>query len=262
MKTHKIAASEKPWSRYTKSEKRVVYLVWGTIGAVILLWITSGFTRAVAIVLLAYLVYYVVKAVRASKSKRRNPVIIAAVLFAAIGIMAPQQSQGIVGANTSSGVQQASSADAKKAELERVRQLEAAKPQVRSESKIETVGYGSIDTSDGSLPLGERKESVAGINGERTITYNVTYINGLETERKEVKAEITKQPVQQVTLVGTYVKPATSSGDGYTNSQGNHVASPSTNPSGATAQCGDGTYSYSQSRRGTCSHHGGVATWL
>ncbi|WP_246281870.1 DUF3761 domain-containing protein [Fodinicola acaciae] len=26
--------------------------------------------------------------------------------------------------------------------------------------------------------------------------------------------------------------------------------------------CRDGTYSYSQHRRGTCSHHHGVATWL
>jgi Protein of unknown function (DUF3761) len=33
-------------------------------------------------------------------------------------------------------------------------------------------------------------------------------------------------------------------------------------PSGATAQCRDGTYSYSAHRSGTCSHHGGVATWM
>lgn len=31
--------------------------------------------------------------------------------------------------------------------------------------------------------------------------------------------------------------------------------------SGATAKCRDGSLSYSQHRRGTCSHHGGVATW-
>lgn len=30
---------------------------------------------------------------------------------------------------------------------------------------------------------------------------------------------------------------------------------------GATAQCNDGTYSYSQTRSGTCSRHGGVAKW-
>src|SRR5438309_7393513 len=33
-------------------------------------------------------------------------------------------------------------------------------------------------------------------------------------------------------------------------------------PSGATARCRDGTYSFSKHRSGTCSHHGGVATWL
>lgn len=33
-------------------------------------------------------------------------------------------------------------------------------------------------------------------------------------------------------------------------------------PAGATAQCRDGSYSYSAHRQGTCSHHGGVATWL
>src|SRR2546422_197977 len=33
-------------------------------------------------------------------------------------------------------------------------------------------------------------------------------------------------------------------------------------PPGASAICNDGTYSYSQHRRGTCSHHGGVARWL
>jgi hypothetical protein len=33
-------------------------------------------------------------------------------------------------------------------------------------------------------------------------------------------------------------------------------------PAGSTAKCKDGTYSKSQHRSGTCSHHGGVADWL
>ena len=33
-------------------------------------------------------------------------------------------------------------------------------------------------------------------------------------------------------------------------------------PDGATARCGDDTYSLSRSRSGTCSRHGGVAQWL
>jgi Tfp pilus assembly protein PilV len=33
-------------------------------------------------------------------------------------------------------------------------------------------------------------------------------------------------------------------------------------PIGASAKCRDGSYSFSQHRRGTCSHHGGVGVWL
>ena len=52
----------------------------------------------------------------------------------------------------------------------------------------------------------------------------------------------------------------------YTNSDGQQVHSPAYSsggvPAGATALCNDGTYSFSQHRSGTCSHHGGVAKWL
>ena len=51
----------------------------------------------------------------------------------------------------------------------------------------------------------------------------------------------------------------------YVNSQGQRVKRPencSGPPAGATAQCRDGTYSFSRNHRGTCSHHGGVAKWL
>lgn len=51
----------------------------------------------------------------------------------------------------------------------------------------------------------------------------------------------------------------------YINSAGNEIHSPAhanSVPDGATAICRDGTYSFSASRRGTCSHHGGVSQWL
>ena len=53
----------------------------------------------------------------------------------------------------------------------------------------------------------------------------------------------------------------------YTNVDGTSVHRPAHTvnnqvPAGASAQCRDGTYSFSQHHRGTCSHHGGVATWL
>jgi len=36
---------------------------------------------------------------------------------------------------------------------------------------------------------------------------------------------------------------------------------PDSRPTGATARCGDGSFSFSTSRSGTCSHHGGVMQW-
>jgi hypothetical protein len=53
----------------------------------------------------------------------------------------------------------------------------------------------------------------------------------------------------------------------YVNKDGVEVHSPAHSktaapPEGATAQCRDGTYSFSLHHSGTCSHHGGVANWL
>ena len=51
----------------------------------------------------------------------------------------------------------------------------------------------------------------------------------------------------------------------YVNSKGETVKRPETcssAPKGATAQCRDKSYSFSHTRQGTCSHHGGVAKWL
>ena len=53
----------------------------------------------------------------------------------------------------------------------------------------------------------------------------------------------------------------------YVNKDGQVVHSPTHTkngvvPAGATAQCSDGSYSFSQHHSGTCSHHGGVSTWL
>ena len=52
------------------------------------------------------------------------------------------------------------------------------------------------------------------------------------------------------------------SSDEYRNVDGRCVRRPTVSPgSGYTARCRDGTFSYSQNRQGTCSHHGGVASW-
>jgi len=47
----------------------------------------------------------------------------------------------------------------------------------------------------------------------------------------------------------------------YTNVSGHRIHSPvfsGNRPAGATAHCADGSWSFSEHARGTCSHHGGV----
>ena len=59
--------------------------------------------------------------------------------------------------------------------------------------------------------------------------------------------------------------PSSCGTDYYVNSRGNCVHRPmhaKKAPTAATARCRDRTYSFSQSRRGTCSRHGGVAQWF
>jgi hypothetical protein len=85
-------------------------------------------------------------------------------------------------------------------------------------------------------------------------------------------SDTNSQPVQTstamplVVLTPSPTKQSNLSNDNYyTNVDGNTVHSPAysnTVPAGATAKCGDGTYSFSQHRSGTCSHHNGVAQWL
>jgi hypothetical protein len=73
----------------------------------------------------------------------------------------------------------------------------------------------------------------------------------------------TQPPPKTPPPASSSVGPAT--GTHYTNSSGQRVHVPMQAPSapvGSTAKCRDGSYSFSQHARGTCSHHGGVSIWL
>ncbi len=53
----------------------------------------------------------------------------------------------------------------------------------------------------------------------------------------------------------------------YKNKAGQEVHAPAKSvddkvPAGASAKCRDGSYSFSKHHSGTCSHHGGVGSWL
>jgi hypothetical protein len=142
-------------------------------------------------------------------------------------------------------------------------------PVVTTKTVAETtaIPFPTTTVTSSALPKGKSSITTAGANGVETKTYVVTYTNGVETARALKSDVVTRKPVAQVTTVGTYVPPAAPActNGTYVNSRGNTVCRPevsSSAPSGATARCRDGSYGFSQSRRGTCSSHGGVAEWL
>ncbi|XWW44508.1 DUF3761 domain-containing protein [Fibrella sp. USSR17] len=88
----------------------------------------------------------------------------------------------------------------------------------------------------------------------------VSGIYQVPVEAQTPASRSTHRPYQSRSL-----RPAQTRPHWYTNSQGKRVQSPtfySVPPARATAECRDGSYSFSQSRRGTCSRHGGVKRWL
>lgn len=97
---------------------------------------------------------------------------------------------------------------------------------------------------------------------------SITEIEDRDSSNKPAVKEIPKEEVEEeVSSDETPSSQGLSNDNTYTNTYGNEVHSPAYStdnsvPTGASAKCRDGTYSFSQSRRGTCSHHGGVATWL
>ena len=141
---------------------------------------------------------------------------------------------------------------------------EASTPKI--ETKTDNIAFQVENKDDSTLEKGQTKVQQDGKNGTKETKYKVTYTDGEETAREIISETITVQLINKIVLNGTKVTaPAASSpsqSNTYTNVDGNTIESPSSNQSGATARCKDGTYSHSQHRSGTCSGHGGVAEWL
>lgn len=70
--------------------------------------------------------------------------------------------------------------------------------------ETETVAFEKVSKDDASLDKGTNTVVTQGVNGTRTKTYRVTYVDGKETNRELIKNEITKEPVAEVTHIGTH----------------------------------------------------------
>jgi hypothetical protein len=125
-------------------------------------------------------------------------------------------------------------------------------PIVTTKDVTETtpIPFESTSVESASLAKGTSTVTTPGVDGVRTTTFHVTFMDGVETSRQQVSETVTTQPVAQVTTIGTYVAPA---------APAPAPAPAPDNGGGATALCNDGTLSYAAHHQGACSHHGGVA---
>ncbi len=80
----------------------------------------------------------------------------------------------------------------------------------KEETTTEVVDYDFVTENTSSLVSGTSKIKQYGIEGEKTITSKNKYVDGVLVESEVIKEEITKEPVDQIKLVGTGKAPTQS----------------------------------------------------
>lgn len=69
--------------------------------------------------------------------------------------------------------------------------------------ETEMIEYETVYEDDSSMSKGQEEVSVNGENGEKQVTYQVTYVDGEEESREAAEETVTKEPVNKVVSVGT-----------------------------------------------------------
>ncbi|MFF7410522.1 DUF3761 domain-containing protein [Streptomyces lydicus] len=115
-------------------------------------------------------------------------------------------------------------------------------------------------SSEGSSVSGESDSStVSGTGGDYSDDSSST-VTGTGTGTGDGDGDDYHSNGSSSSGSGSSANGSDSSGDGSGSSSSS--AGSQQAPAGATARCNDGSFSYSAHRRGTCSHHRGVAVWL
>lgn len=115
------------------------------------------------------------------------------------GITAPPQNNAahVTATNTAKNLDQSKAASVKQ------------KPVITTETVTETQGvpFSSTTVNDPARLVGTSLITTVGVPGIKTLTYEVSKADGVETSRKLVSEAITTPPVTQVTSIGTKSAP-------------------------------------------------------
>ena len=75
--------------------------------------------------------------------------------------------------------------------------------EIETVTKTKTIEYETIEEEDKTLELGETKIETEGVDGEKEVTYEITYVNGEVSEKEVISSVVTKEAVDEVKIVGT-----------------------------------------------------------
>ncbi|MFI5833891.1 G5 domain-containing protein [Micromonospora sp. NPDC051300] len=75
--------------------------------------------------------------------------------------------------------------------------------QLRTVTSTTKIPYPTRTVKDSTLQSGTKKVRTRGVTGIRTLTYQVTVTDGVQTAKKLIRSVVTRQPVAQVVAVGT-----------------------------------------------------------
>jgi hypothetical protein len=78
----------------------------------------------------------------------------------------------------------------------------------RTVTATETIPYSTRRAQDPSIAAGKTLVTTHGQPGVRTVTYEITFTNGIQTSKKRIHSEETTAPVTEVITVGAKVAPA------------------------------------------------------
>lgn len=109
-------------------------------------------------------------------------------------------------------------------QLDQILNLKKAQPLVTVVSTLtmtneEKIPYDIVYESDNTLWKGQQKVKKAGKNGARMVTYQITRLNNLETDKKTIAEKIQSEPESRIVRKGTKIMVA-SRGDGGSGSLG------------------------------------------
>jgi uncharacterized protein YabE (DUF348 family) len=88
-------------------------------------------------------------------------------------------------------------------------QAEVVEPKTTTEQLIETesLPFQRLTRNDATLLEGVSQITIAGVAGTKMLTYELTLVDGKQTDKKLIKEAVTAQPIDEVTNVGTKTKP-------------------------------------------------------